>query len=139
MSKRIAAALLSTAAALGLGSLALAAPASAADRDGVCNTGEVCYFFNSNFGGSRSDFFGNDANLQDNNFLSSGSGQGQTVKNNAAGGRGLDATYNVTVWFNSNYNNGTYTGRSDTLPTNYGDPQFDNVYNENASHSWWRS
>ncbi|GAA2427059.1 peptidase inhibitor family I36 protein [Streptomyces glaucus] len=137
MAKRFSAALLAavtTAAGLGL---ALAAPASAADRDGVCNTGELCYFFNSDYQGSRSDFFYNDANLVDNKFLSTGAGQGQVVKNNAAGGFNYETSLAVTVWYNSNYNNGTYDGRSDTLPAATGDGRFDNVYNENASHNFW--
>ncbi|WP_052499189.1 peptidase inhibitor family I36 protein [Streptomyces vietnamensis] len=136
MSKRISAALLSTVAAVGLG-LTLAAPANAADRDGACNTGELCYYFNSNFGGSLSDFYGNDPNLVDDAFLSSGNGQGQSVKNNAAGAKNIDPSHNVTVWYNRDYNFGTYSGRSDTLPANSQDGVFDNVYNQNASHSWW--
>jgi len=36
--------------------VATAAPASAAERDGACNTGEFCYYFNSNEAGSISDF-----------------------------------------------------------------------------------
>ena len=36
--------------------VATAAPASAAERDGVCNSGEFCYYFNSGEAGSISDF-----------------------------------------------------------------------------------
>ncbi|TMR08238.1 cell surface protein, partial [Nonomuraea zeae] len=43
-----------TTAAMALGGavLATAAPASAASRDGVCDTGEFCYYFNSDNQGS---------------------------------------------------------------------------------------
>ena len=44
------------AAALGGTVLAAASPASAATRNGVCETGEFCYYFNSNNKGSVSDF-----------------------------------------------------------------------------------
>ncbi|MFE5211265.1 peptidase inhibitor family I36 protein [Streptomyces sp. NPDC056600] len=137
MTKRFSAVLLAavtTAAGLGL---ALSTPAAAADRDGSCNTGELCYYFNTGYAGSRSDFFYNDANLADNTYLSTGNGKGQVVKNNAAGGFNFETYLHVSIWYNSNFNNGTYTGRSDTLPAGTGDGQFDNVYNENASHSFW--
>ncbi|MFC5755007.1 hypothetical protein, partial [Actinomadura rugatobispora] len=35
-----------------------ASPASAANRDGVCDNGEFCYYFNSDNQGSISDFTG---------------------------------------------------------------------------------
>jgi hypothetical protein len=38
--------------------LATATPAFAASRDGVCNTGEFCYYYNSGEAGSISDFTG---------------------------------------------------------------------------------
>ncbi|MEW9527429.1 peptidase inhibitor family I36 protein, partial [Microbispora sp. NPDC049125] len=52
--------LATTAAAMTLGgtALATASPASAASRNGVCESGEFCYYFNSNNQGSVSDFAG---------------------------------------------------------------------------------
>ncbi|MEU8280318.1 hypothetical protein AB0C08_39105, partial [Microbispora bryophytorum] len=47
-----------TAMVLGGTVLATASPASAATRNGVCETGEFCYYFNSNNQGSLSDFTG---------------------------------------------------------------------------------
>ncbi len=90
-----------------LGGLALADPASAAARDGACNSGEFCYYFNSNEAGSISDF----ADSLDDygatqpscyEFKGPGNGQGICVKNNAA------SVWNrtgktVRVYFNSNF------------------------------------
>ncbi|WP_344207347.1 peptidase inhibitor family I36 protein, partial [Actinomadura livida] len=50
------------AVALGGAAVALAAPASAAARNGVCESGEFCYYYNSNNAGSVSDFAGSIAN-----------------------------------------------------------------------------
>ena len=51
------AARLLAAAALGVGMLAAAAaPAQATARDGNCESGEFCYYYNSNNQGSVSDF-----------------------------------------------------------------------------------
>ncbi|WP_204284814.1 hypothetical protein, partial [Microbispora amethystogenes] len=43
---------------LGGAVLATASPASAATRNGVCEAGEFCYYFNSGTKGSLSDFTG---------------------------------------------------------------------------------
>ncbi|MEU4538029.1 hypothetical protein AB0G15_24565, partial [Streptosporangium sp. NPDC023825] len=55
---RLISRLIAVAAATALGGtvLATAAPASAAGRNGVCESGEFCYYFNSNNQGSVSDF-----------------------------------------------------------------------------------
>ena len=88
-------------------SLLLANPASAAVRDGVCDTGEFCYYYNSNEAGSVSDFdesVGDYGTTQPScyEFKGPGNGQGLCIKNNAA------SVWNrtgqtVTVYFNSNY------------------------------------
>jgi hypothetical protein len=90
-----------------LGTAVLANPASAAARDGVCNSGEFCYYYNSNEAGSVSDFTDS---LDDYgtsqptcyDFKGPGNGKGVCVKNNAA------SVWNrtgktVRVYFNSNY------------------------------------
>ena len=38
------------------GVVVVAGPASAASRDGACDSGEFCYYFNSDEAGSVSDF-----------------------------------------------------------------------------------
>ena len=69
--------------------VATAVPASAAGRDGACDSGEFCYYYNSNEVGSISDF----ADSLDDygttqptcyEFKGVGNGQGLCVKNNAA-------------------------------------------------------
>src|SRR5690242_12075663 len=89
------------------GATVVAAPAFAADRDGRCDSGEFCYYFNSDQAGSVSDF----TDSQDDygttqpscyEFKGAGEGQGVCVKNNAA------SVWNrtgktVRVYFNSNF------------------------------------
>ncbi|SNT45734.1 SpoIID/LytB domain protein [Asanoa hainanensis] len=82
-------------------------PASAAGRDGVCDSGEFCYYYNSNNAGSISDFTDS---LDDYgttqptcyDFKGSGAGQGLCVKNNAASVWNRTSK-TVRVYFNSNY------------------------------------
>jgi hypothetical protein len=87
--------------------LSVASPALAASRDGVCDSGEFCYYYNSNEAGSVSDFT---ASIDDYGttqpscyeFKGAGNGQGVCVKNNAA------SVWNrtgktVRVYFNSNF------------------------------------
>jgi hypothetical protein len=89
------------------GVMVVAGPASAASRDGVCDSGEFCYYFNSNEAGSVSDFT---TSLDDYGttqptcyeFRGAGAGKGVCVKNNAA------SVWNrtgqtVRVYFNSNF------------------------------------
>lgn len=83
----------------------LAGPASAASRDGTCNTGEFCYYFNSDEAGSISDFTGSLDDYgatQPTCYEFKGAGNGVCVKNNAA------SVWNrtgktVRVYFNSNF------------------------------------
>lgn len=89
------------------GALVTAGSASAGSRDGACNSGEFCYYFNSNEAGSISDFTDS---LDDYGttqptcyeFKGAGNGDGVCVKNNAA------SVWNrtgktVRVYFNSNF------------------------------------
>src|ERR1700712_3299716 len=100
-------ALLASFALLVGGAAVLAAPAAAAGRDGTCNSGEFCYYFNSGEAGSVSDFTDS---LDDYGatqpscyeFKGAGNGKGLCVKNNAA------SVWNrtcktVRVFFNSNF------------------------------------
>ncbi|MFB4303106.1 SpoIID/LytB domain-containing protein [Actinomadura sp. NTSP31] len=89
------------------GAVAVAGPASAAGRDGVCDSGEFCYYFNSNEAGSISDFT---SSMDDYGttqptcyeFKGAGSGKGVCVKNNAASVWNR-TSHTVRVYFNSNY------------------------------------
>lgn len=93
--------------AIGAPAVVLAAPAHAAARDGVCNTGEFCYYFNSGEAGSISDFttsIGDYGTTQPScyDFKGAGNGKGLCVKNNAASVWNR-STKTVRVYFNSNY------------------------------------
>ncbi|CAN7542401.1 peptidase inhibitor family I36 protein [Terrabacter sp. LjRoot27] len=92
----------------GLTALAGATPAHAADRNGVCETGEFCYYYNSDHAGSVSDFTSSVADYGTDqpgcyDFKTSGlAGYGQCIKNNAASvwNRSSDK---VQVFYNSDY------------------------------------
>src|SRR5689334_14769102 len=69
--------------------LSVAAPASAAGRDGTCDSGEFCYYYNSGEAGSISDFTESVDDYGTTQptcyeFKGAGNGQGLCVKNNAA-------------------------------------------------------
>ncbi len=94
-------------AAVAAPSLATTAPAYAAARDGKCQSGEFCYYYNSNNQGSISDFTGSVGDYGTTQpscyeYKGPGNGQGKCIKNDAA------SVWNrtgkkVRVYYNSNY------------------------------------
>ncbi|MCP2341428.1 CHAP domain-containing protein [Actinomadura rupiterrae] len=115
--------------------LASVSPASAASRDGVCDSGEFCYYYNSNEAGSVSDFTGSVGDygtVQPScyDFKGPGAGQGLCVKNNAASVWNRTG-YTVRVYYNSNYAGASQDfapGASGNLNTT--------LKNNNASHQF---
>lgn len=116
------------------GLLVTAAPAQAATaRNGVCETGEFCYYYNSDHAGSLSDFSGSVSDLGATqpscyDFKSAGNGKGVCVKNNAA------SVWNrtgggVTVFFNSGYG-----GAEQTVAAGGKVNLNSTLKNQNASH-----
>ncbi|MEO3786168.1 SpoIID/LytB domain-containing protein [Actinocorallia sp. B10E7] len=124
--------------AIGGAVVATASPASAAGRDGVCQTGEFCYYFNSNNKGSVSDFTKSVADYATTqpscyDFKGAGAGKGKCIKNEAA------SVWNrskktVRVYFNSNYK-GAY---QDFRPGAKGNLET-GLKNQNASHKFLSS
>lgn len=118
-----------------LGVLAVTAPAQAAARDGICDSGEFCYYFNSDQAGSVSDHTGSLADYGATQpdcyeFKGAGAGQGLCVKNNAASVWNRTST-TVRVYYNSGYD-ASYA-RQDLAPgakTNLNAT----LKNNNASH-----
>jgi surface antigen len=115
--------------------LGLAAPAQAADRDGTCDTGEFCYYYNSNNGGSISDFADSVSDYGTSqptcyDFKGPGNGQGQCIKNNAASAWNR-STKTVRVYYNTGYA-GQY---QDVAPGAKGNLN-STLYNQNASHQF---
>lgn len=116
-----------------------ASTASAAERDGVCDVGEVCFYYNSNQQGSVSDFSeslpvygGSQPNCYE--FKGAGDGQGLCVKNNAASVWNRTSSKIVTVYLNSNYDDGgSEKGRQTIAPDEKVNLQ-DGLKNDNASH-----
>ncbi|MBD2898101.1 CHAP domain-containing protein [Spirillospora sp. NPDC000708] len=87
--------------------VASGSPAFAAARDGVCDSGEFCYYYNSDEAGSISDFttsIGDYGTTQPScyEFKGPGNGQGVCVKNNAASVWNRTG-HTVRVYYNSNY------------------------------------
>ncbi|MFI0421033.1 peptidase inhibitor family I36 protein [Spongiactinospora sp. 9N601] len=133
MNKVLAAAV--TTMALGVPMAITAAPASAAGRDGVCQSGEFCYYFNSNNKGSVSDFTGSVGDYATKqpscyDFKGPGNGKGKCIKNSAASAWNR-SNKTVRVYFNSNYG-GTYQdfkpgAKANLIPA---------LKNQNASHEF---
>ncbi len=124
-----------TAVALGGMVLATASPAMAATRNGVCQAGEFCYYFNSNNKGSVSDFTGSVADYGTKqpscyDFKGPGSGRGKCIKNEAASVWNRSSK-TVRVYFNSNYG-GAY---QDFKPGAKGNLRA-GLKNQNASHQF---
>ncbi|MCW2784033.1 MAG: hypothetical protein JWP74_550 [Marmoricola sp.] len=109
---------------------ATAGSALAAGQDGVLNDGEAGFYYNSGCVNSMSDFATARSNLAGYEFLSSGAGKGQAVKNNTACVANARLTANLRVYYNSGYQ-----GVNDLIPAGeYGN--LSNTYNENASFKW---
>lgn len=119
--------------ASGFGAVVTSPAADAAARDGSCDAGEFCYNYNSDLGGSWSDFtesVGDYGTTQPScyEFKGAGAGQGRCIKNDA-GGYWNNTDKPVTVFYNSGFGGQSVTlqpGSKGRLPAA--------VYNENASH-----
>ncbi|MBO2450896.1 peptidase inhibitor family I36 protein [Actinomadura barringtoniae] len=125
-------------AALGGTVLISASPASAASRDGVCDDGEFCYYFNSDNQGSISDFTDSVADYGTAqpscyDFKGAGAGKGQCIKNQAASAWNRSSK-TVRVYFNSNYG-GTYQDFAAGAKGNLNS----SLKNQNASHQFLSS
>ncbi|MFC5835875.1 SpoIID/LytB domain-containing protein [Nonomuraea insulae] len=132
--------LISGLAAMALGGtvLATALPASAADRDGICQTGEFCYYFNSNNQGSVSDFTGSVADYSTTqptcyDFKGPGAGKGECIKNSAASAWN-NSTKTVRVYYNTGHT-GTYQDFAPGAKANLSPT----LKNQNASHQFLSS
>jgi murein DD-endopeptidase MepM/ murein hydrolase activator NlpD len=115
--------------------LATASPASAANRDGICQTGEFCYYFNSNNQGSVSDFTGSVADYATTqptcyDFKGPGAGKGKCIKNAAASAWNRSSK-TVRVYYNTGHT-GTY---QDFAPNAKGNLN-PTLKNQNASHQF---
>ena len=132
MARRIASA--GSLLALAAGALLIpTSTASAAERDGACDAGEVCFYYNSNYEGSVSDF---PFSVEDYgtsqpgcyDFKGPGQGQGECIKNEAASV--INRTDQpVTVYFNSGYR-----GTAQVIPAHSSANLGDTLKNDNASH-----
>ncbi|MET7667369.1 peptidase inhibitor family I36 protein [Micromonospora luteifusca] len=100
-------AVVGTALAMTTSILTVASPAQAAARDGVCDSGEFCYYYNSGNAGSISDFT---TSIDDYgttqptcyDFKGAGAGKGLCIKNEAASVWNRTSK-TVKVYFNSNF------------------------------------
>nr|WP_311132661.1 SpoIID/LytB domain-containing protein [Nonomuraea gerenzanensis] len=115
--------------------LATPAPASAAGRDGVCDPGEFCYYFNSNNQGSVSDFTGSIADYATTqptcyDFKGPGAGKGQCIKN-AAASVWNRSSKTVRVYYNTGHA-GTYQDFAAGAKGNLNAT----LKNQNASHQF---
>ena len=122
-----------TGAVLGATVLLAAPTAQASARDGICQSGEFCLYYNSDHVGSVSDFTGSISDYgatqpECYEFKGAGAGQGQCVKNNAASVWNRTSG-SVTVYYNSGY-----SGDSQTFASGAKVNLNATLKNENASH-----
>src|SRR4051794_26625573 len=113
--------------------LAASTPAFAASRDGRCDSGEFCYYFNSDQAGAVSDFAASVSDYGTSqpgcyDFKGAGNGKGTCVKNNAASVWNRTAKM-VRVYFNSGYD-----GASQDFGAGAKGNLNATLKNENASH-----
>ncbi|MFD9698368.1 peptidase inhibitor family I36 protein [Lentzea sp. NPDC059081] len=106
---------------------------AATARNGVCESGEFCLYYNSNQAGSVSDFDTSIPDYGDDQpscyeFKSDGNGKGLCVKNNAAAVWNRTSS-SVTVYFNSGY-----AGPKQTIAAGAKANLNSDLKNENASH-----
>ncbi|GII92000.1 SpoIID/LytB domain-containing protein [Sinosporangium siamense] len=127
-------------AAIAIGGTALAAttPALAAGRDGICQAGEFCYYFNSGNRGSVSDFtasVGDYATAQPTcyDFKGPGEGKGKCIKNAAASVWNRSGK-TVRVYFNSGH-----TGAHQDFAAGAKGNLKPTLKNQNASHQFLTS
>jgi hypothetical protein len=104
--------------------------------DGFCNayadrTGDLCLWYFQNYQGSYVDFYSNDSNLNDNVFLSPGTGQGANAANNSESDWNYDSTY--TAWVCTEIN---YGGLCGPIPPNSGG-NFNDSYRNNVASLYW--
>lgn len=107
--------------------------ANAAARDGICQSGEFCLYYNSDRQGSVSDFTSSISDYGSSQpdcyeFKGAGAGQGLCVKNNAASAWNR-TTGAVTVYYNSGY-----SGASQGFAAGAAANLNATLKNENASH-----
>ncbi len=124
--------------ALGGTVLATASPASAASRNGVCESGEFCYYFNSNNQGSLSDHAGSVGDYGTKqpscfDFKGPGAGKGKCIKNAAASVWNRSGK-TVRVYFNSNYGGGYQDFKAGAKGN-----LISSLKNQNASHKFLSS
>ncbi|MBD0707173.1 MULTISPECIES: peptidase inhibitor family I36 protein [unclassified Streptomyces] len=86
-------------AALGGGALATAGSASALQRDGHVEAGELGLYYSPDRGGAVFDLGNSDEDFSDDQFLGTGAGAGQSVDDNTA-----------SYWNNDTYTWLVYTG-----------------------------
>ena len=113
--------------------VATAPSAQAAARDGICQSGEFCLYYNSDQAGSVSDFAGSIDDYGATQpscyeFKGAGNGQGVCVKNNAASVWNRSGG-SVTVFYNSGY-----AGDSQSFSAGTKANLKAALKNENASH-----
>ncbi len=125
--------LLASLALLAGGAAILAAPAAAAGRDGTCDTGEFCYYYNSGEVGSISDFTGSLGDYGATQpscyeFKGAGAGQGLCVKNHAA------SVWNRTSKTVAVYYNSDFGGHAQNFASGAKGNLDPTLKNNNASH-----
>ncbi|WNV87268.1 peptidase inhibitor family I36 protein [Umezawaea sp. Da 62-37] len=109
--------------------------ASAAARNGVCDSGEFCYYWGANNTGSISDFTTSVPDYGTTqptcyDFKGPGTGQGQCIKNNAR------SVWNRTSGIVRVYYNSNYGGTFQPIAAGYKGNLNSTLSDNNASHKF---
>ncbi|WP_283133302.1 hypothetical protein [Rhizohabitans arisaemae] len=103
-----------------------------ANQDGICSGGEICFAAQSVGNQSLSDFSTNDANLNNNQYLSPGVNRGLTVGNTARWAWNYDSVRTAVICTGVNY-----TGSCAGIPPNSGG-QLNVTYRANVESVYWQ-
>ncbi len=132
MFRKLATSLVATLALAASMLVATAPTATAAARNGLCESGEFCLYFSPDRNGSLVDFVNTQRDYSEAGgcirFIRAGAGQNSCVQNNAASAWNRSGGP-VSVFYNSDFG-GVY----DVIPNNAGPNLNDNVRKDNASH-----
>lgn len=134
MARRIAV-LIGVVAAVIAGLVALPTPAQAADRNGVCETGELCLWQNTGFRAGRYDAFYSVAYMKDRSYVAACS-TGCSLNESVSSLANYDRVHWVRLFEHANYS-GLYFWRDHYTTTNDLDRAYDLTIDRDENGRPW--
>jgi hypothetical protein len=78
-------------------------PGGKAAKDGVCNTNELCLYWNADRGGAKLDLYLSDPNFSNDIFKGGGAGNGANANNEPRSFRSYETSVYWRVWAGASY------------------------------------